>query len=90
MVDIEAPLGRWLPDLPFAERATLRQILTQTGGLPTYAHDALEDFPPADSRWTPKALIARAYAKTPPVAPGGPMVYANVGSKVIAAVIERP
>jgi D-alanyl-D-alanine carboxypeptidase len=88
-VDIDAPLGHWLPDLPFADRVSLRQVLTQTGGLPTYAHDVLEDFPPADSSWTPAALIARAYAMTPPVAPGGPMEYANVGSKVIATVIER-
>jgi D-alanyl-D-alanine carboxypeptidase len=66
-VDIDAPLGHWLPDLPFADRVSLRQVLTQTAA----------------------ALIARAYAMTPPVAPGGPMEYANVGSKVIATVIER-
>ncbi len=89
LVDIDAPIGNWLPDLPFADRVSLRQVLTQTGGLPTYAHDALEDFPPADSSWTPAVLIERAYTMTPPVAPGGPMVYANVGSKVIATVIER-
>ena len=85
-LDIEAPLRRWLPALPHSDRVTLRHVLTQTGGLPTYSHDALDEFPPADSLWTPEALVALAYRKTPPRPPGGGMVYANVGSKVAALV----
>ncbi len=88
LLDIEAPVRRWLPNLPYAERLTIRQILTQTGGLPTYSHDALDEFPPADSIWTPAELIAHAYRMTPPRPPGGSVNYANVGSKVAAAIAE--
>ena len=87
-LDIEAPIERWLPRLPWADRITLRQILTQTGGLPTYSHDALDEFPPSDSIWTPAELVALAYRKTPPEPPGGPVVYANVGSKVAGIIAE--
>ena len=87
-LDIEAPVARWLPDLPYARDLTLRHVLTQTGGLPTYSHDALDEFPPSNSIWKPSDLIALAYRMTPPTPPGGPVVYANVGSKVAAAIAE--
>ncbi len=88
VVALEAPLARWLPDLPYADAVTLYQVMTHTGGLPTYSHYRLDDFPPADSSWSPTALIRRAYDLTPPGPPGGPFDYANVGSKVLGRVIE--
>ena len=88
-LDIEAPVERWLPGLPYADRLTIRHVLTQTGGLPTYSHDALAEFPPSDSFWTPAELISLAYRKTPPRPPGGPVVYANVGSKVAGLIAEK-
>ena len=50
VVDIDAPLARWLPELGYADQVTLYQILTHTGGLPLYSHYRLDEFPPADSR----------------------------------------
>lgn len=88
IVDIDAPLARWLPELGHADTVTLYQILTHTGGLPLYSHYRLDEFPPADSLWTPMELIRRAYENTPPGPPGGPFEYANVGSKVLGRVIE--
>ena len=82
------PLARWLPELGYADQVTLYQILTHTGGLPLYSHYRLDEFPPADSRWTQMALIRRAYEMTPPDPPGGPFEYANVGSKVLGRVVE--
>ena len=87
-LDIEAPVARWLPDLPYAKELTLRHVLSQTGGLPTYSHDALDEFPPSDSVWNTTDLIELAYRMTPPTRPGGPVIYANVGSKVAAAIAE--
>lgn len=88
VVDLDAPLARWLPELPYADLVTLYRIMTHTGGLPLYSHYRLDEFPPADSTWTPMALIRRAYEKTPPEPPGGPFEYANVGSKVLGHVVE--
>ena len=88
VIDLGAPLARWLPEFEYAHTVTLHQILTHTGGLPLYSHYRLDEFPPADGRWTPMALIRRAYDKTPPEPPGGGFEYANVGSKVLGRVIE--
>jgi D-alanyl-D-alanine carboxypeptidase len=87
-LDIEEPIRRWLPDLPFADRLTLRHVLMQTGGLPVWATDRVEEIPPA-AEWSPKDVIEFHYRMTPPSQPGGPMVYANVGSRLAAYVAEQ-
>src|SRR5689334_4868307 len=72
-LNIEEPIRRFLPDLPFADRLTLRHVLMQTGGLPVWATDRVEEIPPA-AEWSPKDVIEFHYRMTPPLQPGGPMV----------------
>ena len=86
---LDERLARWLPERPFAERVTLRQVLTHTGGLPVYSLYDLDDFPPADAVLPRTVFIDHAYERTPPKPPGGPFEYANVGSRVLGHIVER-
>ena len=81
-------LARWLPERPFADRVTLRQILNQTGGLPVYSVYKPDDYPPADADLPRTVYIDHAYERTPAKPPGGPFEYANVGSRVLGHIIE--
>ena len=81
-------LARWLPERPFADSVSLRQILNQTGGLPVYSIYDPDDYPPADADLPRTVYIDHAYERTPAKAPGGPFEYANVGSRVLAHIVE--
>ena len=81
-------LARWLPERPFADRVTLRQVLTHTGGLPVYSLYELDDFPPPDADLPRTIYIDHAYERTPPKPPGGPFEYANAGSRVLGHIVE--
>ena len=85
---LDEPLARWLPERPFADRVTVRHVLTHTGGLPVYSLYELDDFPPADAELARTVFIDHAYERTPPKAPGGPFEYANVGSRVLGHIVE--
>ncbi len=85
---LDEPLARWMPERPFADRVTLRHVLTHTGGLPTYSLYNLDDFPPADADLPRTVFIDHAYERTPPTPPGGPFEYANVGSRVLGHIVE--
>jgi D-alanyl-D-alanine carboxypeptidase len=87
-LDLDTAVERWLPDLPYGDAITLRQILMQTAGLPVWATDRAEEIPPAE-RWTPEEVIAFHYERTPAQRPGRAMVYANVGSRVAGLIAER-
>ncbi len=85
---LDESLARWMPERPFADRVTLRHVLTHTGGLPTYSLYNLDDFPPADADLPRTVFIDHAYERTPPMPPGGPFEYANVGSRVLGHIVE--
>ncbi len=85
---LDERLARWLPELPFADRVTLRHVLNQTGGLPVYSVYNVDDYPPADADLPRTVYIDHAYERTPPKPPGGPFEYANVGSRVLGHIIE--
>jgi CubicO group peptidase (beta-lactamase class C family) len=84
LVDLDAPLRRWLPELQEAPcgRVTVRQALAHTGGLPA---------------WRPLYLEARgldavvqAVAKVPLEAePGHRVVYSDLGVLLVGAAVER-
>ena len=88
VLDLEARIDRWLPGKAVADMVSVRQVLDQTGGLPTYSVYRLEDYPPPDADLHKAAYIDDAWRETPPVGPGGPWRYANVGSRVLGVIAE--
>jgi len=87
VLDMEAPMGRWLPELPaWAASVRLRHLVDHTGAMPDHEVDAIVGN--AD-RTTPSVLSA--LAQTPVLAsqPGTAHAYSGAGYVCLAAVVER-
>jgi len=79
-VQLDAPLSRWLPDVPHAERITIRQCLHHTSGLPDYGplpeyHAAVREGAPP---WTYEEFLLRVHAEQLLFEPGCGWAYSNI------------
>lgn len=89
-VDLEAPIGSYVKDLPEAWRAvTVRQLLNHTGGIPSYT-EALS-FPVRMREDLPglKLLQAHVWNKPLDFAPGTDWHYSNSGYYLLGLLIEQ-
>ena len=87
-IDLDAPIKRYVPDLPGADQITPRQLLQHTSGLGEYIDDpaVLAD---AHRAWTPAELIAVAEAAGRTGEPGGPYHYSNTNYVVLGEIIKQ-
>jgi D-alanyl-D-alanine carboxypeptidase len=83
-------LSGWYPEIPGADRITVRQLLNHTHGL----HDPMQepDFVPAVLQnpartWTLDDHLARMGDST--FAPGEGWAYSNIGFHLLGAILER-
>jgi D-alanyl-D-alanine carboxypeptidase len=90
VIALDDPLSRWHPDLPGAERITVRQLLNHTHGL----HDPMQepDFVPAVLQnpvrvWTLDDLLERM--GEPEFPPGEGWAYSNIGFHLVGSILER-
>jgi CubicO group peptidase (beta-lactamase class C family) len=93
VVDLDAPIARYMPDLPELHRATtLRQLLTHRGGVRHYqAKDESLDAPgPIDRRsYKDNAEILAVFINDPLIAqPGETIAYSTFGYTLISIVLE--
>jgi len=93
IVDLDAPLVSYLPDLPEQHRATtLRQLLTHRGGIRHYADkDDSRDAPgPIDQRrYLNNADILAVFINDPLIAkPGERVSYSTFGYTLASIVLE--
>ena len=61
VVTLDDPLATWLPDLPDADRVTLRMLANMTAGFPDYVQNAAFQqafYADPFRQWTPDELIA--------------------------------
>jgi CubicO group peptidase (beta-lactamase class C family) len=73
VVDLDAPIARWRPKLPEADRVTLRMLLNGTSGYQDYVTDPLflRTIAAAPFRqFTDAELIGYAFRRRPQCAPG--------------------
>ena len=89
-VQLDAPLSRWLPDVPHAERITIRQCLHHTSGLPDYGplpeyHAAVREGAPP---WTYEEFLLRVHAEQLLFEPGCGWAYSNIGYMILRRLIE--
>ena len=100
VLDLDAPLARWLGDRPWFPRLpnhrtlTLRHLLTHSGGLPDHIHlpafaelfaaTRNDEAPPE-----PEALIALVLEAEPLFAPGEGWAYSDTGYLLAALAIEE-
>jgi len=87
-VELDAPVGRYLDDIPEAWRAvTLRQLLTHTSGVPDY--EAAAGYIIYESPATPADVYASVAQRPLDFEPGARWSYSNTGYYLLSLVVER-
>ncbi|MEX5219075.1 MAG: beta-lactamase family protein [Nitrospira sp.] len=87
---LDAPISQWLPDVPHAERITIRQCLQHTSGLADYGslpeyHAAVRQGRPP---WTFEEFLVRVNAEQLLFEPGCGWAYSNIGYMILLRLIE--
>lgn len=89
-LQLDAPIGRWVPDIPHGDRITVRQCLQHTSGLPDYGD--LAEYHTAVRRgerpWTFDEFLARTHAERLLFEPGHGWHYSNIGYMLLRRLIE--
>jgi D-alanyl-D-alanine carboxypeptidase len=85
-VSLTAPVAEWFPDLPFAGRIRVRQLVDHSAGLPEFEYVMPMD---PDRVWTPSEIVALAYTAGPPGEPDAICTYNNTGYVLAGMLIER-
>jgi D-alanyl-D-alanine carboxypeptidase len=87
-IELDAPLGRYLPDYPQpGASATIHQLLTHTSGIPSYTDDP-NFWETACLRQSLDQLISTWKDKPLHFAPGTDWRYSNSGYVLLGKVIE--
>lgn len=91
LIDIDAPISRWLPELSDADRVTPRMLASMTSGYPDHVANA--DFLVAQAAdpfraWTEDELLAYSAASPRLFAPGENWDYSHAGYMILGHVLE--
>ncbi len=92
LVDLDAPIAKWLPDLPHADKITPRMLLSMTSGYFDYVQDKgfQADFYAAPFRqWTPEELVNIGVSKPLMFEPGSNWGYSHTGLVIAGLLIEK-
>lgn len=89
-LDVEAPVATWIDD-PHLPRATLRQLLNHTSGIPDYGRlpeyaAAVRDRP--SDPWSDEELLARSLAGGLDFEPGAGWAYSNTGYLLVRRIVD--
>jgi D-alanyl-D-alanine carboxypeptidase len=90
-LDLDAPVATWLDD-PRLPRASLRQLLNHTSGIPDYGRlpeygAAVHDSP--SEPWSDEELLARSLAGGPDFAPGEGWAYSNTAYMLVRRIVDE-
>lgn len=91
-VSLEDKIGRYVPGVPNADTASLRQLADMSSGIPSYTKsNAVVDayFAHPERPWTPQQLIDAVKTMPPDFAPGRGWEYSNTNYVLLGMVIEK-
>ena len=91
LLALEAPLRHWMPELDFADRVTLHQLLAHTSGIRDYGvlaeyHEGVQTSPEAP--WTYEEIVARTCDRALDFEPGQGWAYSNSGYTLVKRIVE--
>ncbi|WP_176084291.1 serine hydrolase domain-containing protein [Martelella sp. HB161492] len=90
-VELDAPISRWLPDLPDADTVTIRMLANMTAGYPDHVANQdgfVEPFTEDPfATWTPDALIAVSLSMPRRFAPGTNWDYSHSDYVILGQVL---
>lgn len=87
-LDVDAPVGRYLPRIAHGSEVTVRQLLTHTGGYAEYT--SLDDIDRLAARpATNDEILATVAARPLGFTPGTRWQYSNTGYVLLTAIVER-
>jgi CubicO group peptidase (beta-lactamase class C family) len=92
VVSLDDPLSNWLPELPDAERVTLRMLTNMTAGYQDYVanQQLIEAFYANPFRqWTPQELIAIGLAAPRVFEPGTNWAYSHTNLVILGQALEK-
>lgn len=90
-VALDDTVSLWLPEVPSADRFTLRQLLAHTAGIPDYGglaayHDAVRSTP--SHAWSFERYAAETFEKGLLFEPGDGWAYSNPGYMLLKRIAE--
>lgn len=90
-LDLDAPIARWLPELPFASRIRPRALLSHTAGVVNYSalpeyHEAVAHAPGAP--WSFDEFVAHTCQRPLQFEPGRGWAYSNTGYTLLKRILE--
>jgi CubicO group peptidase (beta-lactamase class C family) len=90
-VTLDDPLAKWLPELPDADRVTLRMLANMTSGYPDYVQNIkVQEAIYADPfrAWTPAEQIEAGLSMPRTFAPGENWDYAHTNYVILGLALE--
>jgi CubicO group peptidase (beta-lactamase class C family) len=92
-LSLDDPISKWYPQLPNAERVTLRMLASATSGYPDWIQEnpTFQKELVADpfKQWTAQELLDSAFAKPLPCDPGKCFHYAHTNFIILGRVIRK-
>jgi CubicO group peptidase (beta-lactamase class C family) len=92
VVALDAPISTWLPELPDADRVTLRMLATMTAGYPDYVRNAeflRENAADVHRQWKPQELIDLGLSTQRIFDPGTNWDYSHTNYVILGRALER-
>ncbi|MBA3414481.1 MAG: beta-lactamase family protein [Chloroflexia bacterium] len=92
VVGLDDPIVAWLPDLPDADRVTLRMLANMTAGYPDYVQNSelsRQLYADPFRQWAPEELIAIGLSTPRVFAPGENWDYSHTDYVILGRVLER-
>jgi CubicO group peptidase (beta-lactamase class C family) len=91
LVSLDDPLAAWLPDLPDAERVTMRMLANMTAGYPDFVQNAqfqTEVYANPFRAWTGPELVAIGLSTPRRFAPGTNWDYSHTNYVILGQALE--
>lgn len=89
---LDDKLAKWYPDIPDADKITIRQLCNMTAGIFSYSEDEtmMKTYTEDPNKvWQPEELVAIAVSHPPYSPPGQGWRYSNTNAIILAMIVQK-